>query len=187
VLDQTQRDSTGYLMTSATPYSTSTYALVSASYRGGTAKDWLVARDLLGTVRVRTRSSTPVFVGIAPESAVNAYLDGVSHAQGDQFGTPSSEFLVYPGGAPSSPPAAQQFWSASTVGAGEQTLSWTPQTGSWRIVLMNATGSAGVNADVSIGARFPHLLTIGIAVLGAGILLALLSGGAIYLAVNRRH
>ena len=39
VFDQTQRNSSGYLMTPATRYSTSTYALVTASYRGGTSND----------------------------------------------------------------------------------------------------------------------------------------------------
>ena len=52
---------------------------------------------------------------------------------------------------------------------------------------MNADGTRAVNADVSIGARLPHLLTIAIAVLGGGILLLLLSGGGLYAAVRRRE
>ena len=51
---------------------------------------------------------------------------------------------------------------------------------------MNADGTASVRADVSFGARLPHLLTIAIAVLGVGILLLALSGGGLYLAVRRR-
>jgi hypothetical protein len=184
-LDQTQRDTSGYLMTSARSYSTSTYALVSASYRDGTSNDWFAARDLLGTVRVRVDSTRPVFVGIGPSSAVDAYLAGVAHAQGDRFDARGSDFTTFPGGAPASPPTAQRFWGARSVGTGQQTLTWSPQTGNWRIVMMNPDGSAAVSGDVSVGARFADLLTIGIAVLGGGILLLLISGGAIHLTVNR--
>jgi hypothetical protein len=187
VLDQTQRDSSGYLMTSTKAYSTSAYALVSGSYQAGTSKDLFLARDLLGTVRVRVSSARPVFVGIGRESAVNTYLGSVAHAQGDAFGMRNSEFRDYPGAAPAAPPTAQRFWSATTVGTGRGTLTWTPQDGNWRVVVMNADGSAGVTADVSVGARFPDLLTVAIAVLGAGVLLLLISGGAIYVAAGRNR
>jgi hypothetical protein len=187
VLDRTQRDASGYLMTPARAYSTNAYALVSASYRGGTANDWFVARDLLGTVRIRVNATRPVFVGVAPESDVQRYLGSVARAQGSQFDARSADFVLRPGGPPSSPPAAERFWSASATGAGGTTLTWTPRAGNWRIVMMNADGTRAVNADVSIGARLPHLLTIAIAALGGGILLLLLSGGGLYAAARRRR
>jgi Domain of unknown function (DUF4389) len=180
VLDRTQRDSSSYLMTSPANYSTSTYALESASYRGGTGGDWFVARDLLGTIRLTVDSGRRVFVGIAPEASLRTYLAGVAHAQGDRFDTPSAKFKVVSGRAPSTAPVAQHFWAASSTGIGRQTLNWKPQTGNWRIVVMNANGSAAVNADVSIGARMPHLLAISLGVLGGGLLLLLLSGAGIY-------
>jgi hypothetical protein len=186
-LDQTERDSSGYLMTSARSYSTGTYAIVSGSYRAETSNGWYVARDLLGNVRVSATSVRPVFIGIGPERAVNAYLASVAHSEGDRFDTPNADFNTQPGGAPDSLPADQTFWSASAVGRGPQSVTWTPQGGSWRVVLMNADGSAGVTGDVRVGARLPHLLTIAIAVLGGGITLLLFSAGAIYLAATRRR
>ena len=186
VLDQTQRDASGYLMTPARSYSTNTYALVSASYRGGTSNDWFVTRELLGTVRIRVTARRPVFVGIAPESDVQRYLGSVGRAQGTQFDTPSGQFLVRPGGPPNSLPAAERFWSASATGAAGTALTWAPRAGNWRIVLINADSTRPVKAEVSVGARLPHLLAIAIAVLGGGILLLLLSGGGLYAAVRRR-
>ena len=145
-----------------------------------------MAHDLLGTVRIRITSTRPVFVGIARESDVQAYLGNVARAQGSQFDARSTDFLVRPGGAPSTPPAGAHIWSASSTGAGGTTLTWTPQAGNWRIVLLKADGTPGVRAGVSVGARLPHLLTIAIAVLCVGILLLAVSGGGLYLAVRRR-
>jgi hypothetical protein len=52
---------------------------------------------------------------------------------------------------------------------------------------MNADGSAAVSAHISIGARLPHLLTIGIAALGAGILLLAASATGIYLVARPKR
>ena len=51
---------------------------------------------------------------------------------------------------------------------------------------MKPNGLAGIHAELAIGARFPHLLGIGIGALGAGTLLILVGGIAIYIAAARR-
>jgi hypothetical protein len=185
VFDQTQRDKSGYLMTGTTAYSTETYALVSDSYRTGAAGDPLVVRDMLGTVRIRTESAQRLFVGIGPARAVDSYLAGVRHEVATRFDATQSDFRLREGGAPSAVPTGKQFWVAQSLGTGTQTLSWAPANGDWRIVVMNADAAAGVHVDLAIGARFPHLLWIGIGVLGTGALLLLLGGFGIYAAAPK--
>jgi len=146
-----------------------------------------VPGDLLGKVRVRVDSVRPIFVGIGREQAVDSYLAGVAHTQGTRFDARNKDFRTFAGGAPGSLPAKLPIWAASATGTGPQTLTWSPQHGNWRVVVMNANGSAGVGADVRVGARLPHLETISIAVLGAGLVLLMLGGGAMYLVVRRRH
>ncbi len=186
VFDQTQRDASGYLMTGSTAYATNTHALVSDSYRTGAAGDVFLARDMLGTVRIRTHSTRPVFVGIGPATAVQSYLAGVSREVATRFDAAQHDFRLRTGGAPAAPPTSEDFWVAHSMGSGTQTLSWSPTSGNYRIVVMNANGSAGIHTDIAIGARFPHLLWIGIGVLGGGALLLLIGGGGLYAAVRKR-
>jgi hypothetical protein len=187
VLDYTQRDAAGYLNSSAAPYSTGTYALESRAYEAGAPGVGMIARDLLGTIRIRSQSSRPVFVGIAPAAAAEGYLANVDRAEAGDLGARSADFRAQPGGAPAGPPAAQRFWAASTTGAGQRTLSWKVRSGSWRVVVMNADGTRNVVSDLSIGASFPHLLRIGIAALGGGLLMLLLGAGGLLLAVRPRR
>jgi uncharacterized protein DUF4389 len=187
VLDQTQRDASGYLMTSPTVYSTNTYALVSDSYRTGAAGDIVVARDMLGTVRIRTQSTQPVFVGIGPAAAVDSYLAGVRHEVATRFDAARSDFRLHSGGKPAAPPTDRHFWVAHSTGAGTQTVSWSTANGAYRIVVMNPNGSAGVRADLAIGARFPHLLGLGIGALTAGALLVLAGAGGLFVALRTRR
>jgi hypothetical protein len=52
---------------------------------------------------------------------------------------------------------------------------------------MNANGTRDVASELSIGASFPHLLTLAMALLGGGILILAAAGGVVYFAVRRRR
>ena len=90
------------------------------------------------------------------------------------------------GGPPPAPPAEQDFWAASTTGAGEQTLDWEPEDGSWSAVVMNADASRGVAADLSIGAELDAVIWIGLVLLVAGLVLAALAAAAVTAGIRRR-
>ena len=48
---------------------------------------------------------------------------------------------------PASPEHAD-IWAASNQGAGTQTVAWEIEDGNWSVVVMNADGSLGVDADI---------------------------------------
>ena len=184
VVDRTQRDDDGFLMSPTEDFSTATYAIASESADVDiNGPDW-AAKDFLGTVRIRSESERPVFVGIARESDVAEYLDGVEHAVVTEIGR-EPRYSERPGGAPEGPPADQPFWAASATGAGEQALEWEPEDGSWNAVVMNADGSRGVSADLSIGAELDPVIWIAIGLLVAGGLLAATAAVAITAGIRR--
>jgi hypothetical protein len=186
-VDRTQRDDDGFLMSPTRELTTSTYAIVSESADLDTGGAEWALDTFLGTVRIRSVSDRPVFVGIGPAAAVDRYLRGVDRDEIndlDSGGDP--EYVGRPGGAPSAPPGGQTFWTASVAGSGEQTVEWEPKDGTWRVVLMNTDASRGVTSDVSIGAELDSVLWIGLGLLGLGVLFAAGTALAITGAVRRR-
>ena len=184
VVDRTQRDDDGFLMSPTEDFSTATYAITSESADVDLdGPDWATT-DLVGTVRVRSESERPVFVGIARAADVAQYLGGVEHAVVTELGR-KPHYSERRGGAPDGPPTEQTFWAASATGAGEQTLEWDPEDGRWNAVVMNADGSRRVAADLSIGAELDPLLWIGVGLLLAGGLLA--AGAALAITAGIRR
>ena len=186
-VDRTQRDDDGFLMSPTRDFASPTYAIVSESADidadGG---EWALD-TFLGTIRIRSESERPVFVGIAPAADVDRYLEGVEHDAVDDFDSSGDpEYSRRSGAEPSSPPGTQTFWAASASGLGERVLEWEPEDGFWRAVVMNEDGSRGVSADLSIGAELDSVLWIGIGMLVVGALLA--AGAALAITAARgRH
>jgi hypothetical protein len=184
----TQRDSDGYFTTSSDRFTTNTYALAHEGVelfdeaRNG---DAIVDPGDFATVRVRaeSRNGKPLFVGIAPEADVERFLGGVTHDEVEDIDYEpfSGEYLHTTGTLPARAPTEETFW----VAAGDHELVWRLETGTWSVVVMNADGSRGVDADLSFGAMIRYLGWISTALLGAGVLFALGGAAGIYFGVRR--
>ena len=183
VLDQTQRDEDGYLMSPSEDFSSSTYAIVSESADLDEEGAERALDVIFGTVRIRSESEREVFIGIAREDDVAAYLDRVARDVVTDFDDP--DYDRERGGEPSGPPGDETFWDASASGSGEQTLEWEPEDGDWRIVVMNDDASRGVSTELSIGAELDAALWVGIVALAVGAVLAGLAALAITAGVRR--
>jgi hypothetical protein len=173
-VDQTQRDDDGFLMSPSEDFATATYAIASERADIDAAGAERALDIFLGTIRIRSETDRAVFVGIASAADVTGYLASVEHSLVTDFER-RPVYVPRPGGAPSSLPGDETFWVESTSGSGEQTLEWEPESGDWRVVVMNADGSRGVAAELSIGAELDPLLWIGIGLLVVG---AVFAGGA---------
>lgn len=191
VADRTLRDDAGFLMSPTQTVGTSSYAVTSDPLRidaRGTGDS--VPEAMLGEVSLRAQGRTgdELFLGVAPAAAAAEYLDDVGHATLTGFdendGDVTGIYRDSPGSAPSVLPGDSDVWVASASGSGEQRVAWTPESGDWTVVVMNADGGAVVSADLAVGAEAPVLgwLVVGMLVAG-GLSLALavaLLLGALY-------
>ena len=175
-----QKDDQGYLTTDSRHFAAGTHALATENLDVDLdGAERLLDAGLFGDVRVdvEPRSGQPVFVGIARTGDLASYLDDVSRTNvtdvsWDPF---DASYESQAGDRRPDAPGAERIWAASAEGAGPQTLDWEVEDGDWSIVVMNADGSSGVDADISAGANVPHLSTIGWSALGGGTVLLLTS------------
>jgi hypothetical protein len=170
VVHLTQRDDDGYYTSSTARVTAPGYAVTAEAVHFGDLPS--VASDVVGRVRVKVRSSSgqAVFVGIAPENAVNGYLAGVARSEVTDVTGTTVSYKTHAGSAPAGPPAHESFWQAASSGKGQVTATWKVKGGTWSIVLMNANGAAPVSAAVSVGAKTNLVLWVGLGFLLAGLI-----------------
>ena len=175
-----QKDDQGYLTTDTHHFAAGTHALATENLDVDLdGAEQLLDAGLFGDVRfdVEPQAGEPVFVGIARTSDVSSYLDDVSRTNVTDVDWDPFEagYESQAGDRRPGAPGDERIWAASAEGAGPQTLTWEVEDGDWSVVVMNADGSAGVDADISAGANVPHLDTIGWSALGGGTILLLAS------------
>jgi hypothetical protein len=149
--------------------------------------------DTLGrpTVKLSVNSATaPVFIGVGPAAEVDRYLTGAAVDTVDDFELDPWQLSTtrHDGVAQPATPATQSFWVADADGATSAELAWKIREGDYRLVIMNADGSPGVELDGRLGVRIPHLYDIGITLLTGG-LLVILAGASLLIVglLSPRH
>lgn len=160
-----------------------TAAIVSGSARIEDERPagWLFDEDEDLSLRINAESpgTKPLFLGVAPTDEVRAYLQGAPYDEVDDisfrpFGVDYDRQGPAGEGRELERPGDQGFWAARAVGTAESVrLDWDYAPGSYTVVLMNADGSRGVEADASLELQVPYL--------HAGLIVAAAVGGLLLL------
>ena len=188
---QVKKDDDGYLTSEAHRFDTGTRALATENLDVDLGAADTLADDL-GRVKIEAKSNDgkPLFVGIARTSDVERYLHGVPHStvrdvEDGPFESFHAETTRHAGNRHPVAPEHAGIWAASSEGTGKQATDVDFREGDWSVVVMNADGSLGVDADISAGANVPFLNELGWIALGSGGF-ALVVGIALIVAGARR-
>ncbi|MCX6649072.1 MAG: zinc ribbon domain-containing protein [Candidatus Bathyarchaeota archaeon] len=191
-------DQGGYMMTGPAHLNVASYAIVQSGVDVNMGGSWMMnpsSRDIVSVkISATSNNGKPVFVGIATQQYAQGYLNNVNvdklisyeWVPNGMMGSGAPIYQTIPGGAPSSAPTAQVFWVAQASGTGTQTVTWTPTTGEYWVVIMNADGSQAVNVDAQVGARVTVLSWVGWGLLFGGLILAFGGIAAVYFGAFRR-
>lgn len=121
------------------------------------------------------RSDTPMFIGIGPSSAVDAYLHGVPIDVIEQIDWPgAARTTTVDGATRPEPPATQGFWTITARGA-EPSIHWDATPGDWTLVVMAANAARSVDVTATGSATLGVLGPIGFIALAVA--LAILAVG----------
>jgi len=162
-----------------------------------TAWRWIQSRGGLLKLKIITESNDPakeVFIGVARESDLHSYLQDVEYQrvidmdfdeENYDLVFSASDFSLHPGGPPSAPPTVHSYWVVHTSSADAQELIWEPQAGTYNIVIMNADGSEGIDAEIQVGASVPFFGSIANILISVGLFVGAIGGLMIYFTLKR--
>lgn len=191
-------DQNGYMLTKPAHLSVASHAIVQSGIDIQMDGDWMMNpsnRDIVSVkITATPNNGKPIFIGIASQQYAQNYLNNVNIDKLISYewvpnrmmddGAPT--YQTIPGGPPSSSPSTQSFWISQSSGSGTQTITWTPSTGEYWVVVMNADGSKVIDVNAQVGARVTILKWIGWGMLFGGLVIALLGVIVMYFGAFRR-
>jgi hypothetical protein len=172
----------GWIESDYGPVDTTTHALVSEV--ADIADEDPDAAEFFDEVELKLRVNVEadaqgdeVFVGVGRSGDVDAYLADVEHEVVNDvitFQPLELDKTIVPGGREPGPPRDETFWVEQVSGSGLQILNWDIEAGSYRFVVMNVDGSAGLEAQSRLALKIPYVTAILIALFVAGGLILVL-------------
>jgi len=129
----------------------------------------------------------PVFIGIGRADEVDRYLADVATDRVDDLELSPFELntVRHDGSGTAGSPAEQNIWVASSTSR-DAALSWEIRDGHYEVVMMNADGSADVQAQTRIGVSLQDSGALWALVIGTGVAIMLI-GGVVVIAASRRR
>jgi hypothetical protein len=168
--------------------STSTSALVS---KVATINNTADVTEVLGQPRIKIAADAMngernVFIGVGRKADVDRYLAGaqVDRVNDVEVDPWSLDKTRIEGTAKPKPPATQSFWVAKSSGS-SAAIDWKVRDGNYRVVVMNADGSRGVQTESEFTVRVPHLASAATVALVLGIVIV--AGGIVLMAIPGRR
>lgn len=125
------------------------------------------------TIGVESKSFNAMFIGLGATSRVDEYLSGVAYDvvryEDDRWVT-----SVVPGSAKPTPPKDETFWTRRSVGTSPTVVFREASGPSTTFVVMNADGSPGVSATITVGYRSSLIFPMAVTAIVIGALLIVL-------------
>ncbi|MFH1178767.1 MAG: zinc-ribbon domain-containing protein [Candidatus Bathyarchaeota archaeon] len=201
-IQEIMTDEDGYIMSNTKHFQASSYAIVAeemdieidpVAWRffersGGFLKFKIITEN--------NDPSKEVFVGVARYEDAFNYINPMEYHevsnldlgwQNFDTGTSQATYTLHPGSAPVAPPTVNSFWIVHGADAGPQTLTWEPESGRYYLILMNADGSAGIDADVKLGVQIPFFSGLGNILIMAGIVVGTFGVLMLYFTIRRNQ
>lgn len=179
--------SDGSVSTGQEPVNTTTTALV-ANVDDIDGTDGVSAVFGRPELRLTANSSKPVFIGVGPAAAVDAYFAGADIDVVDDFDLDPFRLNTHhrSGAGQLSPPGAQPFWVAKSSGT-HAVVHWKIRNGDYRIVAMNADAAPAVSIEGRFTLAVPHLYGVGLAAFIVGLVGIALGVLLLVLGIRKPH